>query len=83
MVFYPTVVSSKGLVAIPMELRKKLGLKKGTRATWSEEDGRLVLTPLTERRLDEIMGFLKPVPGERSVFEACFEEGKSERGRDT
>jgi AbrB family looped-hinge helix DNA binding protein len=81
--FYPTVVSSKGLVAIPRELRKRLGLKKGTRATWSEEDGRLVLTPITERRLDEIMGFLKPAPGERSVFEACFEEGESERGRDT
>jgi hypothetical protein len=34
------------------------------------------------RRLDEIMGFLKPVPGERSVFEASFEEGESERWRD-
>ena len=37
MAFYPTVVSSKGRVAIPTELRKKFGLKKGTRATWSEE----------------------------------------------
>ena len=39
-------------------------LEKGTPATWSEENGRLVLTPMTEQRLDEIMGFLKPKPGE-------------------
>ena len=64
MAFYPTVVSSKGRVAIPTELRKKLGLKKGTRATWSEEDGRLVLAPITERRLDQIMGFSKRAAGQ-------------------
>ena len=81
MAFYPAVVSSKGRVAIPTELRKKLGLKKGTRA-WSEEDGRLVLTPITERRLDQIMGFLKRAPGKPSVFEASFEEGERERRRE-
>jgi bifunctional DNA-binding transcriptional regulator/antitoxin component of YhaV-PrlF toxin-antitoxin module len=57
MAFYPTVVSSKGLVGIPMELRKKLGLKKGTRATWSEEDRRLVLTPITDAAIGRDHGF--------------------------
>lgn len=82
MAFYPTVVSSKGRVAIPTELRKKFGLKKGTGATWSEEDGRLVLTPITERRLDRIMGFLKLAADQPSVFEASFEEGERERRRE-
>jgi hypothetical protein len=41
-----------------------------------------VLTPITERRLDEIMGFLKPAPGEPSVFEASFEERERERRRE-
>jgi hypothetical protein len=63
-------------------LRDQFGLKKGTPATWAEEDGRLVLTPITERRLDEIMGFLKPGPGETSVFEASFEERARERRRE-
>ncbi len=45
---YRTVVSSKGQVVIPAELRQRLSLEKGTPATWSEEDGRLVLTPMTE-----------------------------------
>jgi hypothetical protein len=57
-------------------------LEKGTPATWSEEKGRLVLTPITARRLREIRGFLKPAPGEPSVFEALFEERERERRRE-
>ncbi len=67
---------------IPAELRQQLGLEKGTRATWSEERGRLVLTPMTERQLDEIMGFLKPAPGEPSMFEESFAERERERKRE-
>jgi AbrB family looped-hinge helix DNA binding protein len=79
---YRTVISSKGQVVIPAELRERFGLEKGTRATWSEEGGRLVLTPITERRLDEIMGFLKPKPGEPSMFEESFAERARERDRE-
>jgi AbrB family looped-hinge helix DNA binding protein len=82
MTSYRTVVSSKGQVVIPAELRQQLGLEKGTRATWSEERGRLVLTPMTERRLDEIMGFLKPAPGEPSMFDEIFAERERERRRE-
>ena len=82
MAIYRTVVSSKGQVVIPSELRDQLGLGKGTPATWREEKGRLVLTPITERQLDEIMGFLKPASGEPSMFEACFEERERERRRE-
>ena len=82
MAAYRTVVSSKGQVVIPAELRQQLGLEKGTRATWSEERGRLVLTPMTERRLDEIMGFLKPAPGEPSMFDEIFVERERERKRE-
>lgn len=53
------IVSAKGQVVIPAELRERLSLAKGAPATWNEE-GRLVLTPMTERPLDEIMGLLKP-----------------------
>ena len=79
---YRTVVSSKGQVVIPAELRARLNLEKGTPATWSEKDGRLVLTPMTERQLDEIMGFLKPAPGEPSMFEESFVERERERKRE-
>jgi AbrB family looped-hinge helix DNA binding protein len=48
MTSYRTVISSKGQVVIPVELRQRLSLEKGTPATWSEEDGRPVLTPMTQ-----------------------------------
>lgn len=83
MTAYRTVISSRGQVVIPAELRQQLGLEKGTRATWSEDRGRLVLTPLTEKRLDEIMGFLKPTPGEPSMFDEIFAERERERKRET
>jgi AbrB family looped-hinge helix DNA binding protein len=82
MTAYRTVISSRGQVVIPAELRQQLGLEKGTRATWSEDRGRLVLTPMTEKRLDEIMGFLKPAPGEPSMFEEIFAERERERKRE-
>ena len=82
MTAYRTVISSRGQVVIPAELRQQLGLEKGTRASWSEDRGRLVLTPMTEKRLDEIMGFLKPAPGEPSMFEEIFAERERERGRE-
>ena len=79
---FRTVVSSKGQVVIPAELRVEYGLHRGTRAVWTEDKGRLVLTPITERRLDEIMGSLKPGPGEVSAFEMLFEERERERKRE-
>jgi AbrB family looped-hinge helix DNA binding protein len=81
MATYQTVVSSKGQVVIPAELRERLKLKKGARATWAEENGRLVLTPI-EHLLDDIQGFLKPRPGEPSMFEEHLRERKRERERE-
>ncbi len=79
---YRTVVSSKGQVVIPAELREQLGLKKGTPASWKEEHGKLVLTPITEQRLKEIVGLLKPAAGEPSMFEELFAERARERQRE-
>ena len=79
MAAYRTVVSSKGQVVIPAELRERLSLEKGTPATWSEENGRLVLTPMTLHRLTQIRGFLKPKPGEPSMFDELFTERERER----
>jgi len=39
-----TVISSKGRVTIPAELRKKLGLSPGTHINWTKENGKLVLS---------------------------------------
>ncbi|MGA2858510.1 MAG: AbrB/MazE/SpoVT family DNA-binding domain-containing protein [Candidatus Sulfotelmatobacter sp.] len=78
---YQVVISSKGQVVIPAELRGRLGLKKGVRAMWREQDGQLILTPI-ERILDEIQGFLKPRPGEPSAFEESLAERERQRQRE-
>jgi AbrB family looped-hinge helix DNA binding protein len=77
-----TVVNGRGQVTIPVELRKQLGLNPGTRVTWFEEKGRLILAPMTSRRINEIRGFLKPKPGEPSAFEESFKERARERRRE-
>ena len=79
---FRTVISSKGQVVIPAELREEYGLGKGTPATWTEEEGRLVLTPMTARRIREIRGFLKPTPGEPTMFDELFAERERERKRE-
>lgn len=75
-------VNARGQVTIPAELRKQLEIKPGTRVTWFEEKGRLVIAPMTSRRMKEIQGFLKPRPGEPSAFEESFKERQRERHRE-
>lgn len=77
-----TVVNARGQVTIPAELRKQLEIKPGSRVTWFEEKGRLILAPMTSRRIKEIRGFLKPKPGERSALDESFTEGARERRRE-
>ena len=82
MSIHRTVISSKGQVIIPAEMRERYGLKKGTPATWTEEKGRLILTPITVQHIREIRGFLKPKPGQPSMFEELFAERARERERE-
>lgn len=79
---YRITMSSKGQFVIPAELRERLGLEKGTTANLTEEKGRLVLTPLTKRRLREIRGFLRPNAGAPTMFDELFAERERERRRE-
>ena len=71
-----SVVTLKGQVVIPVQLRRKLGIKKGTRVRFFEENGELRLVPLTEAFIDAHIGILK---GKRSLLRALAEEKKRER----
>ena len=79
---YTGRITARGQITIPAELRKRLGIKAGTVFNWIEEKGRLVLIPVTARGIKEIMGFLKPKPGETSAFEELFKERARERQRE-
>jgi len=81
MATYQTVISSKGQVVIPAELRKQLGLSSGCRAVWRERNGELVLTSI-EHILDGLQGLLKPLPGQPSGFEESLAERERQRKRE-
>lgn len=55
-------VSSKGQIAIPAKIRKKLKITKGTRCIIEERGGELVLQPISAEYLDKAAGILQTVP---------------------
>ena len=53
------VVTTKGQVVIPARLRKRLKIKKGTLVAFSEENGRLILQPVTPEWIASLRGSMK------------------------
>jgi len=52
-------VTSKGQLVIPAELRRKNGIRAGTRVHFLEDElGRIVLQPVSEEYIDRLMGCL-------------------------
>jgi AbrB family looped-hinge helix DNA binding protein len=69
-------VTSKGQLVIPSKLRKKFGIRKGTRVSVTEEGNHLVLQPITPEYLDSLRGILK---GDGSAMKFLLEERKRDR----
>ena len=51
--------TTKGQVVIPAALRRKYGIKQGTRIIVTDNDGTITLTPVTEAYLESLQGSLK------------------------
>jgi AbrB family looped-hinge helix DNA binding protein len=49
-------VTVKGQVIIPAKIRRKLGIKKGTRVTFTEKDGEIILRPVSEEYIRNMAG---------------------------
>jgi len=71
-----SVVTTKGQLVIPARLRRRFGIKKGTMVTFKEDDGRIILQPVTREFIRGLRGSLR---GEPSAFAALLEERKRER----
>jgi len=60
------IITRKGQIVIPVSLRRKYGLRKGSRVQVHEEGGRIVVQPLTpecvEAKLDRLYGALRGLP---------------------
>ena len=52
-------VTTKGQIVIPVKLRQRLGIKKGTRLHVEERDGEVILRPLNREYFQRMSGILK------------------------
>jgi AbrB family looped-hinge helix DNA binding protein len=71
-----SVVTSKGQLVIPARLRRRLSIKKGTRIAFMEDDGRLIVQPVTREFIRRLRGSLR---GEPSPTDVLMEERRREQ----
>lgn len=70
-------VTSKGQLVIPSKLRRRFGIKPGTRINFFEEDDGIKIVPVTSETIKANIGFLgKDGP---SLLKALMDEKKRER----
>jgi len=51
-------VKAKGQVVIPVEIRRKFQIDVGTRVAFVEEEGRLLMQPVTDEFIEGMKGIL-------------------------
>ncbi len=75
------VISSKGQIVIPANLRKRYHLQEGTTVVFHEERGRLILEPNNYEAIYALQGSLREFPLEVSLEEERRAERKRENER--
>jgi AbrB family looped-hinge helix DNA binding protein len=71
-----SVVTTKGQLVIPARLRRRFGIKKGTRVTFVEDAGRIIVQPVTREFIRGLRGSLQGGP---SALAGLLEARKLER----
>lgn len=75
-------VTSKGQLVVPSRIRRKYGIKPGTRVNFVEDGERIIFQPVTREYIDSFCGIFKKKPGERSVVEEHLRDRRNERDRE-
>jgi AbrB family looped-hinge helix DNA binding protein len=72
-----TTATSKGQIVIPSSIRRKFGIREGTRIqiNVSEDESEIVLTPITREYVHGLSGKLKG----KGLLKALMAEKKKER----
>ncbi len=73
-----THATVKGQIVIPAALRKKYGIKNGTRIIISDMGDAILLKPVTEQYLRTLQGSLKG----KGVLKALMEERRKDKERE-
>lgn len=75
------VISSKGQIVIPANLRRRYRMKEGTTVLFQEERGRLVLAPSNYEAIYALEGSLHEFPLEASLEQERQADRKRENQR--
>ena len=57
-----STVTTKGQLVIPSRLRRKYGIRKGTRVARIEEEARIILQPVPREYIRSLRGSIKGEP---------------------
>ena len=71
-----TVVTVKGQIVIPAKIRRKFGIKKGTKVAFVEQKGKLILQPLDKDYFANLAGVLGT---KGKLLRSLMESKKKER----
>jgi AbrB family looped-hinge helix DNA binding protein len=73
-----SILSAKGWVVIPQELRERYGLKKGDRVRFVEYGGVIAVVPVSKNPVGESAGMLK---GDTSLVEALLKSRQEDAAK--
>ncbi len=82
MIMNAAYVTSKGQLVVPSRIRRRFGIKPGTRINFVEEGGRIIFQPVTREYIDSFCGIFKQKPGEKSVVQELLEERRAEKEKE-
>ncbi|MCX6375231.1 MAG: AbrB/MazE/SpoVT family DNA-binding domain-containing protein [Armatimonadetes bacterium] len=71
--------SGKGQVVIPAAIRRRAGIRAGDKVSVQEQDGIIVVVPVTKKPGESLRGILK---GRPSLIEALLKSREKERMRE-
>lgn len=69
-------VTTKGQLVIPSKLRRRFGIKPGTRVNFFEDGDGIKIVPVTPETIEANIGFMKT---DGKLLKALMEEKKKER----
>jgi AbrB family looped-hinge helix DNA binding protein len=72
-------VTSKGQLVVPAKLRRRFGIKRGTKVYFIERGGEIVFQPVTKEYIRSVCGMLK---SETSVTQELLKERAKDKERE-
>jgi AbrB family looped-hinge helix DNA binding protein len=71
-----SVVTVKGQIVVPVKIRRKFGIKKGTKVAFMEQNGKLMIQPLDKSYFESLAGILGT---NGKMMKSLMEDKKKER----